>query len=73
MNKDESIINGACLLYKLLRKGGVCVSNTLMLKQRQPKTSNQTIQLSSLSFFLKCRNGIKEGTKVYLKACIAQI
>ena len=73
MNKNESIINGACFLYRLLRKGDALVSNTLVLKHRQPETSNQTIQLLSWSFFLKCGYGIKEGTESYWKACFAKI
>ena len=53
------------ILYRLLCKDDAWVSNILVLKHRLPETSNQTIQLLSWSFFLKCGNGIKEGTEAY--------
>ena len=64
MNKNESIINGACLLFRLLRKGDAWVSNTLVFKHRQPETSNQTIQLY-WPFFQKNVEWDLEGTKTY--------
>ena len=73
MNKNESIINVASLLYRLLCKGDALVLNTLVLKHWQHEISNQNILLLSWYFFLEWGNGIKKGTEVYWKSGLAQI
>ena len=64
IEKNESIIIGTSLLYLLLCKDEVWMSNTLVLKHRRPETRNQTIQLLSWSFFPKnVEMGLKKDQK----------